>query len=145
MNFARDNNDRTILHLLSATWEPENDAPALGVLCRSSNWKVSDAPAGRDDLFCGRCMNVWQSLVDDLPEPDDAADAKSYAVYLQGRHWQHMRGVALEHYGEQCLLCGTTDELDVHHRTYERRGRERLADLTVLCRGCHSRYHHEAA
>lgn len=29
----------------------------------------------------------------------------------------------------------------MHHRTYERLGRERPADLTVLCESCHQRYH----
>jgi hypothetical protein len=31
--------------------------------------------------------------------------------------------------------------LDVHHRTYERRGMERRSAVTVLCRRCHSSHH----
>jgi hypothetical protein len=31
--------------------------------------------------------------------------------------------------------------LDVHHRTYENKGKEKLGDLTVLCRECHTKFH----
>ena len=41
----------------------------------------------------------------------------------------------------RCQLCNTGGSLQVHHRTYQRRGYERLDDLTVLCRKCHERQH----
>jgi 5-methylcytosine-specific restriction endonuclease McrA len=31
--------------------------------------------------------------------------------------------------------------LDVHHRTYERRGAEKAEDVIVLCRRCHELFH----
>ena len=36
-------------------------------------------------------------------------------------------------------------EQRANHRTYERKGRERLSDLILLCRKCHGRFHAEAA
>lgn len=69
----------------------------------------------------------------------------SYDAYLKSDHWQHMRALAREFYGDRCVLCGATRRLDVHHRTYERKGRERLSDLILLCRKCHGRFHAEAA
>ncbi len=69
-------------------------------------------------------------------------NADEYARYLRSPQWKHMRALAHEHYGSRCILCGSMDTtLDVHHRTYARLGCERLADLTILCRGCHSSYH----
>ena len=34
-----------------------------------------------------------------------------------------------------------TDNLEVHHRTYERLGEELASDLTVLCNRCHHVHH----
>lgn len=64
-----------------------------------------------------------------------------YVSYLRSPEWRRTRELALDYYGERCCLCNSTTTLQVHHRTYERIGRERLADLTVLCDPCHERYH----
>jgi hypothetical protein len=61
----------------------------------------------------------------------------TYQQYLQTDHWKEVRRMALEWAGYKCQVCNSPHELDVHHRTYERKGRERLQDLTVLCRSCH--------
>jgi hypothetical protein len=64
-----------------------------------------------------------------------------YFLYLQTAHWRHLRRCKLREAGERCQICNAAGNLDVHHRTYERRGEELLSDLTVLCRPCHSRHH----
>lgn len=69
------------------------------------------------------------------------ATGLTYAQYLDTDHWQTMRRLALEAADHACQLCGGTDELDVHHRSYERVGRERLTDLVALCEPCHERHH----
>jgi hypothetical protein len=51
-------------------------------------------------------------------------------------HWRQVRAAALAR-DRGCRLCGDDRELEVHHRSYQRWGREEPADLTVLCRGCH--------
>jgi hypothetical protein len=44
----------------------------------------------------------------------------------------------------RCAHCRTTDaSLDVHHKTYDRFGNERLDDLIALCRPCHDVVHAE--
>ena len=44
--------------------------------------------------------------------------------------------------GRRCQLCNLGSvPLNVHHRTYERRGEELDEDLTVLCRECHHTFH----
>ncbi len=50
--------------------------------------------------------------------------------------WGKIRAAALPR-DAGCRLCGATAGLEVHHRSYRRWGREELADVTVLCRGCH--------
>jgi hypothetical protein len=46
--------------------------------------------------------------------------------------------------GHRCQVCNRgLGTLDVHHRTYERRGQELDEDLTVLCRACHGIFHEQ--
>lgn len=63
-----------------------------------------------------------------------------YEDYLKTEHWRTMRRLALEHADYRCQLCGSTDDLHVHHREYNPYN-ERLSDLTVLCGNCHARFH----
>jgi hypothetical protein len=62
-------------------------------------------------------------------------------VYLRSDHWQEVRKAALERAGRRCQVCNGDKQLDVHHRTYERKGREEPGDVTVLCRKCHETFH----
>lgn len=64
-----------------------------------------------------------------------------YTEYLQTEHWGSVRSKALERAEHRCQLCNADSALHVHHRTYERRGNERISDLTVLCKTCHERFH----
>lgn len=64
-----------------------------------------------------------------------------YAKYLQSEHWQTIKRIKLEQAVGGCQLCGSRVSPHVHHRTYERRGCERLEDLTVLCAHCHESFH----
>ena len=66
---------------------------------------------------------------------------QKYLAYLGSEAWQIRRDFALEAAGYACTLCSATSRLDVHHRTYDRLYSERLADLTVLCRDCHAKFH----
>jgi hypothetical protein len=36
-----------------------------------------------------------------------------------------------------CRCCGSTEQLEAHHRTYARFGKELAEDITILCGGCH--------
>ena len=40
----------------------------------------------------------------------------------------------------RCTLCNNP-ATEIHHKTYERVGKEPLSDLTSLCRECHTRHH----
>jgi hypothetical protein len=44
--------------------------------------------------------------------------------------------------GFRCQVCNAYGvQLNVHHRTYERRGAEWDTDLIVLCHDCHEIFH----
>ena len=64
-----------------------------------------------------------------------------YADYLRSPEWRRRRADALRRAGWRCQVCNSSVALEVHHRTYERRGAEDSGDLIVLCRRCHSLYH----
>lgn len=80
-------------------------------------------------------------LHDESVDEQDRLAWLPYRVYLKTPHWQKVRAAALEHAGHRCALCNSSQNLEVHHRTYERRGAERPADVTVLCDDCHKRHH----
>ena len=65
----------------------------------------------------------------------------SYQEYLQSPEWREQRENALRLARHRCQPCNTRHQLEVHHRTYDRVGRERLDDLTVLCRPHHELFH----
>lgn len=66
----------------------------------------------------------------------------TYEEYLKAPQWDGRRKEALKRSGFRCQVCNKGNcVLDVHHRTYERLGRERDEDLIVLCRGCHGISH----
>lgn len=61
--------------------------------------------------------------------------------YLRSPVWAKKREEALALYGCTCNRC-KAHGTDVHHRTYERwGGNERISDLEILCRDCHSAHH----
>jgi HNH endonuclease len=67
--------------------------------------------------------------------------AMSYDDYLLTPEWRETREVALARADHRCQGCNSPSSLQVHHRTYERRGEEGIRDLTVLCGTCHGRVH----
>lgn len=69
-----------------------------------------------------------------------------YKKYLKTKHWRKMRNAAFKIADYKCQLCYSDGAfikggLHVHHRTYERLGKERQSDLTVLCKKCHEKFH----
>lgn len=67
-----------------------------------------------------------------------------YREYLRSPEWRGRRQQHLRSAGYRCQLCNQGETvLDVHHRTYERRGAEYFKDLIVLCRDCHAKFHNK--
>lgn len=70
---------------------------------------------------------------------------ESYKAYLQSEEWKARRQHAIDLADGRCQVCYSPDDLEVHHRTYERLFEEAPLDLTVLCRDCHGLYHQRLA
>lgn len=66
-----------------------------------------------------------------------------YAHYLRSSHWRRVRDRTRQRAGYACEACGSTDQLQVHHLTYERLGAEHDSDLQLLCQTCHQEAHDE--
>lgn len=67
-----------------------------------------------------------------------------YQQYLQTPEWQQTRKDHLRRARYRCQVCNAGNtQLNVHHRTYERRGQEHIRDLIVLCRDCHEIFHQQ--
>jgi hypothetical protein len=71
----------------------------------------------------------------------EALRSMPYGDYLQTPEWRERRLYALRRARYACQLCSSKTQLQVHHRTYERRGNEKEEDLIVLCDDCHSKFH----
>jgi len=64
-----------------------------------------------------------------------------YKDYLKSDAWKRKRDSNTKFWNNRCALCNGDDGLEVHHRTYNRIGRELTTDLITLCRSCHERHH----
>lgn len=76
--------------------------------------------------------------------PDNSAETEDkevkYRAYLQSKEWKAKAEAAKIRAGNRCQGCNrprSEVQLEAHHRTYERIGKERPGDITVLCRDCH--------
>lgn len=66
-----------------------------------------------------------------------------YKHYLHSKEWAAKRFLVLYRDGFRCSICGSTEELNVHHKTYQNVFHEPLSDLITLCRKCHKKQHHK--
>lgn len=75
--------------------------------------------------------------------PRRVVEPSGYREYIQSEAWQEQRRrLAASGRRRDCYGCGRADgPKDVHHRTYDNLGNERLRDLVFLCRACHDRVH----
>lgn len=116
------------------------------------DWVLTDLK--RDGLATNPRRGIWQltdaALVQtEAPLADEASASRldelramPYDDYLRTPEWRHTRAAALVRADHQCAMNAThTGPLEVHHRSYERRGAERPSDLIVLCRTCHQVHH----
>jgi 5-methylcytosine-specific restriction endonuclease McrA len=101
------------------------------------------------EMHCEQCSNQLCAERERERELREMADREyrrnlrymPYRDYLKTDHWQSVRKQALRRADYKCQLCNASKPLQVHHRTYERRGEEWPEDLIALCGGCHGEFH----
>lgn len=101
------------------------------------------------------CENCWKEVQQERHKEYEIYEARKqrrllelktmpYSEYLKTQEWQVRRKQHLKSAGYRCQVCNSKGVvLDVHHRTYERRGTENYKDLIALCRDCHRLFHKE--
>lgn len=61
--------------------------------------------------------------------------------YLHSDEWEQKRQLVLDRDHSCCTKCGSDENIQVHHKTYEHFGNEPLEDLVSLCQQCHKALH----
>jgi restriction endonuclease Mrr len=94
--------------------------------------------------LAGAALEPVQPLTSTPASPNRLVELKamSYREYLRSPEWRQVRAAALVRAGNACALDSShTERLEVHHRSYERRGAELPNDVIVLCHECHHLHH----
>lgn len=64
-----------------------------------------------------------------------------YRKYLESKHWMLLRKLLVKK-DSRCAICNEiTNNLQLHHLSYERIGFEKEMDLLILCDSCHKLVH----
>lgn len=61
--------------------------------------------------------------------------------YLNTEHWIHFKKEVHIFYNHKCVICGSEENLNVHHKTYKNKGRETFNDVILVCQNCHRMIH----
>jgi 5-methylcytosine-specific restriction endonuclease McrA len=61
----------------------------------------------------------------------------NYDQYISSAAWYSKREQRRAMDKNRCRTCGSNENLEVHHVTYERFGNESMEDLITLCKECH--------
>lgn len=66
-----------------------------------------------------------------------------YKRYINGKKFRELRKLVFERDGYKCQLCNSSENLTVHHKTYDNLYNEEnhLEDLITLCYICHCAIH----
>lgn len=66
----------------------------------------------------------------------------TYKEYLKTQHWKEVREFKLLKYGYKCQLCGSENDIHIHHNNYECLFNENIhTDLISMCNECHKKFH----
>ena len=66
-----------------------------------------------------------------------------YHHYIKSKAWARKRQTLFAARGKKCEICGSGLNVEVHHLSYERLGREKLKDLQIVCGNCHRTTHED--
>lgn len=98
-------------------------------------------------FFCIDCEFEWGIAIEKfdynllLTVFNSNFEKIDYHKYIQSDEWKQKADDAKERADHKCQICNSNGTLHAHHRTYERLGNELPEDITVLCSGCHGKFH----
>ena len=64
-----------------------------------------------------------------------------YSQYLSRPHWKQFKAIVKAARPAICVACGTRKNILLHHRIYDRIGKERISDVVWLCKSHHNETH----
>lgn len=64
-----------------------------------------------------------------------------YEEYIQSPEWRERAEKIRAEYDNKCYICGSSNNLHIHHISYKRLGSEIDRDVVCLCRDCHMKVH----
>jgi 5-methylcytosine-specific restriction endonuclease McrA len=76
-----------------------------------------------------------------MPEPQEPSQKRKYERYLRSPEWIEKRDRFRAAFGNKCVVCGSTEDLHIHHLNYDCIGNETINDVVCLCKGCHRSAH----
>lgn len=65
----------------------------------------------------------------------------NYCKYLESEKWKNFREEVLKRDNYKCTKCGKTENLHIHHISYDNIWDEKLEDVITLCDECHEKEH----
>jgi hypothetical protein len=68
-----------------------------------------------------------------------------YNAHVRSTKWRNMKADMKRLRGDRCERCGYQHGLELHHKNYERVGRELTSDLELLCKRSHEEADRERA
>jgi hypothetical protein len=104
--------------------------PSIAIYRAVSPRPLNLPAAGRRELSIQECQDRLQVL-----------GFQSLREYRDSDLWRQAKArYQSSDYPQRCLVCGAPG-FELHHRSYERLGKEELFDLVPLCRGHHQKLH----
>lgn len=108
-------------------------------------FKVQQPDATGAVVLCRtrRRPQLDQSFADTWITRQRVLTDQDYQSYLKSDEWRRIKQVASkrEHY-QKCWLCGATENLELHHRSYKWLGTPHaMRGLVAMCRTCHGGTH----
>jgi hypothetical protein len=90
--------------------------------------KVENIITTYDEGLYQKCLNMLKTI--------------PYQEYLFSSHWKSFCGEAMKWANYKCQLCNKSNILlNVHHKSYDNKGKETFNDVIVLCCNCHKLVH----
>ena len=66
---------------------------------------------------------------------------QEYQEYLKSEHWKNLRGQKIRGKGAICEICGSKENINIHHMEYKNIYDIKAYQLRVLCKTCHETIH----
>jgi hypothetical protein len=74
---------------------------------------------------------------------DTGETSLTYKDYLNTKHWINIKSKYKRTVKNECIMCGSNKQLNIHHMNYKNIGNEKFSDLCFLCEECHNKLHKE--